>query len=77
MFLFTSAAAAIIFRAELSILLGFIVLGQLVTGRLNILAIICCGLPAAICMLGMKYSYKLSYLPENVDSFYTLMLIIE
>lgn len=52
MFLFTSAAVAIIFRAELSILLGFIALGQLVAGRLNLFAIFCWGVPAAIWMLG-------------------------
>lgn len=57
MFIFTSAAAVIIFRAELSILLGFIALGQLVAGRLSLLTIICWGLPAAIYMLGdTKYN---------------------
>lgn len=57
MFLFTSAAAAIIFRAELSILLGFIALGQFISGKLNLLAIVCWGLPDAIWMLGNIYMF--------------------
>lgn len=61
MFLFTSAAAVIIFRAELSILLGFITLRQLIVGKLNLLSIFCWGLPATIWMLGLTVA---------IDSFF-------
>ncbi|XP_035218777.1 dol-P-Man:Man(7)GlcNAc(2)-PP-Dol alpha-1,6-mannosyltransferase-like isoform X5 [Stegodyphus dumicola] len=53
MFLFTSAAAVIVFRAELSILLGLIALGEIISGRLNILSVICWGLPSGFWMLGL------------------------
>ncbi|KFM72398.1 putative Dol-P-Man:Man(7)GlcNAc(2)-PP-Dol alpha-1,6-mannosyltransferase, partial [Stegodyphus mimosarum] len=54
MFLFTSAAAVIVFRAELSILLGLIALGEIISGRLSILSVICWGLPSGFWMLDYR-----------------------
>ncbi|KAG8186584.1 hypothetical protein JTE90_020875 [Oedothorax gibbosus] len=53
MFIIMSAAAVIVFRAELSILLGLIALEEIVLGRLKILQIICWGIPAGLSMLGL------------------------
>ncbi|XP_055937147.1 dol-P-Man:Man(7)GlcNAc(2)-PP-Dol alpha-1,6-mannosyltransferase-like isoform X1 [Argiope bruennichi] len=61
MFIVTSAAAVIVFRAELSILLGLIALEEIIAGRLNILQIFCWGIPAGLWMLGLTVT---------VDSFF-------
>lgn len=53
MFIIMSAAAVLVFRAELSILLGLIALEEIILGRLKILQIICWGIPAGLCMLGL------------------------
>ncbi|XP_071033742.1 dol-P-Man:Man(7)GlcNAc(2)-PP-Dol alpha-1,6-mannosyltransferase [Parasteatoda tepidariorum] len=55
MFVLTSAAAVILFRAELSILLGLIALEEIVLGRLNILQIFCWGIPSGLWMLGLTF----------------------
>ncbi|XP_054710210.1 dol-P-Man:Man(7)GlcNAc(2)-PP-Dol alpha-1,6-mannosyltransferase-like isoform X2 [Uloborus diversus] len=61
MFIVASAAVVVVFRAELSILLGLIALGEVISGRLKILTVIGVGIPAGLWMLGLTVT---------VDSFF-------
>ncbi|GFS50608.1 probable Dol-P-Man:Man(7)GlcNAc(2)-PP-Dol alpha-1,6-mannosyltransferase [Nephila pilipes] len=65
-FIITTAAAVIIFRAELSILLGLIAIEEITLGHLHIRKIFCWGIPAGLWMLGLTVS---------LDSFYWMRLV--
>ena len=53
-FIFYSAAAIIVFRAELAILMGLILLLQLFTRKLSLWTLIKYAIPSAIIWLGKK-----------------------
>ena len=53
-FIWTAAFAAIVFRAELCLLLGLIVLVELATQRLSLLEMLKHALPAGVVCLGEK-----------------------
>jgi alpha-1,6-mannosyltransferase len=51
-FIWASACAVIVFRAEMAMLLGLMALGRIVQGRLGIVKLLKHAIPAAVTWLG-------------------------
>lgn len=66
MLIFTTAAVVIIFRAELCILMGLILLKELISRRLSLLSLLCWGIPCGIFMLGLTITVDSLFWMRNL-----------